>query len=61
MWRCCICLDNCGQFTSVQEYAMHVEAWHEEWLEGRRIPPPAMKPAWLVTLEEERHGWGLWA
>lgn len=38
---------------------MHVQAWHEEWLEGRRVPPPAMKPAWLVAVEEERSGWGL--
>jgi hypothetical protein len=55
MWRCCICLD--GQFTAVQEYASHVEVWHPEWLEGKRVPPPAMKPSWLLDREAERQGW----
>lgn len=55
MWRCCVCLT--GQFTSVQEYAMHVEDWHPEWLEGRRVPPPAMRPAWALERDNERRGW----
>ena len=55
MWRCCICLD--WEFTEVREYATHVALWHPEWLEGRRVPPRAMRPLWLVELEEERVGW----
>jgi hypothetical protein len=55
MWRCCICPDD--WFTSVREYAMHVERCHDDWLEGRRIPPYAVRPAWVLDREAGRTGW----